>query len=107
MTTSFWYDTDLAENDASNNISWPPERAYLAVYLATLHEYTDLLLYDTNRTENDAQNNSSTFACIRCRGNVFTEPGNDKHTDTETDARDLWSTPLRWAQMSRYTYQVS
>jgi hypothetical protein len=51
--------------------------------------------------------------CIRCRGNVFTEPSpsNDRgmyiHTDTHTDGRDLWSTPLRWSQVPWYTYQVS
>jgi hypothetical protein len=37
--------------------------------------------------------------CIRCVGNVFTEPlpGNDKgiRIQTQIDGRDLWSTPLR------------
>jgi hypothetical protein len=42
-------------------------------------------------------------ACIRCRGNVFTGPlpcndRRDIHTDTQTDGRDLWSMPLRWAR---------
>jgi hypothetical protein len=37
---------------------------------------------------------SSIVACIRCRGNVFTEPlpskeRKDTHTDTQTDGRDL------------------
>jgi hypothetical protein len=36
--------------------------------------------------------------CIRCRGNVFTEPmtGNDKgiHIHTQTDGKHLWSTPF-------------
>jgi hypothetical protein len=46
---------------------------------------------------------------IRCHGNVLTQPlpSNDNHTDTQTDGRDLWSTPMRLAQMPWYTYQVS
>jgi hypothetical protein len=55
----------------------------------------------------------SFYSCvwIRCRGNVFTEPlpskdRRDTHIDTHTDGRDLWSTPLRWAQVPWYTYQV-
>jgi hypothetical protein len=28
----------------------------------------------------------------------------DTYTDTQTDGRDLWSTPLKWAQVSWYTY---
>jgi hypothetical protein len=52
------------------------------------------------------------YCCIRCRGSVFTEPlpSNDKrdtHTDTQTDGRDLWSTPMRWVQLPWYTHQVS
>jgi hypothetical protein len=42
--------------------------------------------------------------CIRCRGNVSTEPlpsngKDDTHIDTQADGRDLWGTPLRWAQV--------
>jgi hypothetical protein len=29
------------------------------------------------------------------------------HTDTQSDGRDLWSMPLRWAQVPWCTYQVS
>jgi hypothetical protein len=29
------------------------------------------------------------------------------YTDTQTNERDLWSTPLRWARVAWYTYQVS
>jgi hypothetical protein len=48
--------------------------------------------------------NSSIVECIRCHGNVFTEPlpnkeRRDIHRDTQTDGRYLWSTPLRWAQL--------
>jgi hypothetical protein len=32
------------------------------------------LWYDFDRIENDVSNISSAVACIRCRGNVFTEP---------------------------------
>jgi hypothetical protein len=42
------------------------------------------------------------YTCIICRGNVFTEPlpSNNRgiHTQTQTDGRDLWSAPLKWAQ---------
>jgi hypothetical protein len=42
---------------------------------------------------------------------VFTEPlpNNDKrdtHSDTQSDERDLRSTPLRWAQVPRCTYKI-
>jgi hypothetical protein len=70
-----------------------------------------VLWYDTDDIENDASNNYS-VACIRCRGNVFTEPlpsdyKGDADTDTQTDGRDLWSTPLGWTEVPWYTYQVS
>jgi hypothetical protein len=49
---------------------------------------TDSSLIDTDHIENDASNSYSTVACIRCHGNVFTEPlpSNDRgykyrHTD--------------------------
>jgi hypothetical protein len=44
---------------------------------------------------------------------IFTEPSRylttirDTHTDTQTDERNLLIRPLRWAQVPRYTYQVS
>jgi hypothetical protein len=31
----------------------------------------------------------------------------DTCKDTQTDGRDLWSTPLRWAQVPWYAYQIS
>jgi hypothetical protein len=42
----------------------------------------------------------------------FTEPlpcndRRDIRTVTQTDGRDLWCMPLRWAQLPWYTYQVS
>jgi hypothetical protein len=53
-----------------------------------------LFRYDMDSIENDASNNSSIVACIRCSGNVFTEPlpsneMRDTHTDTQTDGRVL------------------
>jgi hypothetical protein len=51
--------------------------------------------------------------CIRCRGNVFTEPllSDDRGIHIQTHRLVggiyLWSTPLRWAQLPWYTYQVS
>jgi hypothetical protein len=65
--------------------------------------------YETDIIENDVSNNSSILVCIHCRGNVFSDPLPNKntHTDTQTDGRDLKSTPLRWAQVRWCTYQVS
>jgi hypothetical protein len=42
--------------------------------------------------------------CIRCRGNVFSEPlpSNDRGIHIQTYGRDLWSTPLSWNQVSWY-----
>jgi hypothetical protein len=49
--------------------------------------------------------------CIRYRGNVFTQSllsnGSGYIIYIQTDGWDLWSTPLRWAQVPWYTYQVS
>jgi hypothetical protein len=58
--------------------------------------------YHTARIENDASNNSSVVAYVFVTAvTFFTEvlPGNDKgkHKGTQTDRRDLWCTPLRWA----------
>jgi hypothetical protein len=73
-------------------------------HLATIGGYID--------SQTRASNNPSIVVRILCRGNVFTEllSSNERrvtHTDTESDGRDLWSTPFRWAQVSWYTYQVS
>jgi hypothetical protein len=61
--------------------------------------------YDTDRTENDGSNNSSTVACVRFRGNVYTE--RNVGGNTKTDESSVWSTPLSWVQVPRYTYQES
>jgi hypothetical protein len=42
----------------------------------------------------------------------FTEPllrneRRNRHTDTQSGGRDLWSKPLRWGQVPRYAYQFS
>jgi hypothetical protein len=59
---------------------------------------------------------AETYFPSRClaikNGTHFTKPSpsndrRDRHTDTETDGRDLLSTPLKWAQVTLYTYQVS
>jgi hypothetical protein len=68
--------------------------------LAYLHQY------DTVRIENDASNNSIVAVTF------LTEPlsrndRRDAHLDTQTDGKDLWSMPLRWAQVIWYTRQVS
>jgi hypothetical protein len=86
-------------------------------YLATIGGYID--------PQTHSSNNCCIVARIRCRGNMlssrclatkegihFTEPlpSNDRrdtHTDTQTDERDVLSKPLRWAQVSWCTYQVS
>jgi hypothetical protein len=91
-------------------------------YLATIGGYTDrrsdspLISHGPHSKWRVQQ----FFYCSvhRYRGNVFTEllpstginltqplPCND--TATHNDGRDLWSTPLRWVQVSWYTYQVS
>jgi hypothetical protein len=51
--------------------------------------------------------------CLAPKGGIHLTkplPSNDMtdtHTDTQTDWRDLRSTPLRWAQVPWYTYQIS
>jgi hypothetical protein len=53
------------------------ERCLPGFCLQTVGGYTDpqtLLRYDTDRIENDASNNFSSVSCIRCHGNVSTEP---------------------------------
>jgi hypothetical protein len=72
--------------------------------------------YDTGHIENDESSNSSIVACVfvtavtflpsRCLGTIGGNDRRDTRTDTETDGRDLWSTPFRWAHVSWYTYQV-
>jgi hypothetical protein len=64
--------------------------------------YSSLTLHRPHR--NDVSKIFSAVACIRSRGNLFTNRclttiGRDTHTDTQTDGRDLWSTPLIWAQV--------
>jgi hypothetical protein len=54
-----------------------------------------------DRTEKDAPNNSSVFICVRCFGNVLTEPlpsnnKGDTYADTETDGEHSWNIPLTW-----------
>jgi hypothetical protein len=52
---------------------------------------TDTPLIDFDRIENDASNSSPTFECIRCLGNVLSEPlpsndsGEYTHTHRHTD----------------------
>jgi hypothetical protein len=59
--------------------------------------------------ENYPSSISSIVACICCRGNTSTEPlpSRCKGIQTQTDRRDLLNTPLRWAQVSWCTCQVS
>jgi hypothetical protein len=73
---------DRIENDASNR------RNNLTDFLPS----NDRGIQTDLRTQ--AANNSSIVACIRCRGNVFTEPlpSNDRRDtlkDTQTDGTDL------------------
>jgi hypothetical protein len=61
----------------------------------TLHSQTHSCSFNATRTvEKCVSNNLSIVVCIRCHGNVSTEPlpRNDKgdtHTDTQTDETDL------------------
>jgi hypothetical protein len=61
---------------------------------------------DTDNIENNAFNNSSIVVCV-----FVAEPlprnQRDIHINTQTDGRDLCSTPLRWAQVPWYTHLVS
>jgi hypothetical protein len=93
-------------------------RSLPSCYIASIRGYTDthrhtrptvlLLLH-----EFVAAGKCLPSRCLATKGGIhFIEPlpSNDKsdtHTDTQTDEKDLWSTPLRWAQMPWYTYQVS
>jgi hypothetical protein len=95
---------------------WHLQQFYVAAgaslascYLATIRGYEDRRT-DTDRIENDASNNFivvfvAVGRCLQSRclamkgGMLFTEPlaSNDRrdtHADTQTDGRDLWSTPF-------------
>jgi hypothetical protein len=72
--------------------------------LATIRGYTDgptdsPLLRHGPHTKRHVHKFFYCCVCIRCRGNVFTEPlpSNDKR---QSDERDLWITPFRRAQVS-------
>jgi hypothetical protein len=83
-----------------------PGKSLLRCYLVTIRGYTD------RPTDTRVQKFFYCRGCIRCRGNVLTEPlpGNDRrhiHTDSQTDGREFMNTPLRWARVPCYTYQVS
>jgi hypothetical protein len=106
-----WYDADRIEIDASSNSSLPWERVYRVIGWQrkgdSQEDSQSPLWYDTYLIEQ-----FSIFACIPYHGKVSSEllPSNDMrdtHTDTETDEKDLWITPLRWAHVTWYTYQVS
>jgi hypothetical protein len=46
--------------------------------------------------------------CNRCRCNAFTKPlsSNNRGLHTQTDGRNVWSTPLRWVQGTWYAYKI-
>jgi hypothetical protein len=44
---------------------------------------------------------------LYCTEPLPSNESRDTHTDTQTNGRNLWSTPLRCAQVPWYTYQVS
>jgi hypothetical protein len=101
-------DDHILLSDSSD--SWP----FRAVHIQKLraHRQTHRLsLIQHGSHIKEASINFYIVTYIRCRDNVFTEPlpSNDMrtHTDTQTHGRDSWSTPLRWAEESRYVYQVS
>jgi hypothetical protein len=65
--------------------------------------------YNMDHIENDAYK-YSIIACVFVAAVTFLPSrcltnDRDTHIDTRTDGRDLWRTPLRWAQV--YTYKVS
>jgi hypothetical protein len=81
--------------------------------LATIEGYTDRstlprLVRHGRHRKRRVQRFFYCCMCIRCHGNVFTDPLLvSMHIQTQTDGRDLWSTLLRWAQVPWYTHQVS
>jgi hypothetical protein len=77
--------------------------------------WEELIAYFTRYDKNLMENGESNYSYIlrvfvavvtwlpsRCLATI-----GDTHTDTQTDGRDFWSMPLRWAQLPWYTYQVS
>jgi hypothetical protein len=73
------------------------------------NQWPSFLWYDMDRIENDAINNSSivasmVVAALNLLSCCLATIGG--YTYTQTDGRDLWSTPLRWAQVPWYTNQV-
>jgi hypothetical protein len=88
-------------------------------YLETIKGYT-------GHPQTRASNNSSVVACvfvasrscllsrwlamnwdIQFPEQLLSNDKSDTYTDTQTDRTDSWSTPLIWAQVPWYTYQVS
>jgi hypothetical protein len=64
-----------------------------------------LILSSERMLHKDYNRKCSMFACILCRGNVFTEPlSSIERRDTIQTHRLIGGTPLRW--VSWYTYQI-
>jgi hypothetical protein len=55
------------------------------------------LWYVTDRMENDASNNYSIVTCIRCRGNVFTEPLPSNNRWIHIQTRSYWEGFMKYA----------
>jgi hypothetical protein len=81
------------------------------LFVAAKTSYPSVTWQREGDTQTDLQthasNNSYNVAFIHFRGNVFSEPfpSNDRrntHADTQTDGRDLWSTPLRLTHVPWY-----
>jgi hypothetical protein len=68
-----------------------------------------VLSYDTDHIENDVSNNCSIVACVFVAALMFLQSRclattGETHTDTQTDGKNLWSTPLSWAQVPWCTF---
>jgi hypothetical protein len=67
-----------------------------------------LIWYDTDRIENDASKNYSLLRVFVAAGTCIPSSclatiRGDRHTDTQTGGKDLWSTTLKRAQVPWYT----
>jgi hypothetical protein len=101
----------FTQNGQHNNSLLPQEHVHWSRYLGTTGRQADR---QTDRLSDSAfirhwpyrKWRVQQFYCclsIRCRGNLFLlsrcRATIDTHTETLTDRRDLWRTPLRWVRV--------
>jgi hypothetical protein len=109
----------------TGNFNWSFTPVFSLIYKKFWEELVAYFpSYDSGRIDNDVSNNSSIATCVfvtavtflpsHClatvRGYFYRTkplPSNDRGIHTQTDGRDVLITPLRWAQVPWYKYQVS